>query len=40
MSPLAKRLAGERGLDLSLIEGTGPKGRVIAADVNEYRAQP
>lgn len=25
---------------MSLIEGTGPNGRVIAADVNEFKAQP
>jgi len=32
-SPLARRIARERGLDLSSIAGTGPEGRVIAEDV-------
>ena len=40
VSPLAKRLAEEKGLDLSQIQGTGPNNRIIAADVNEFKAQP
>ncbi|HMJ05148.1 MAG TPA: pyruvate dehydrogenase complex dihydrolipoamide acetyltransferase [Chthoniobacterales bacterium] len=32
-SPLARRLAGEEGLDLSQIKGSGPEGRVVEADV-------
>ncbi|MEQ9449259.1 MAG: 2-oxo acid dehydrogenase subunit E2, partial [Rhodospirillaceae bacterium] len=32
-SPLAKRLAAEAGLDLSSIQGSGPNGRIIKADV-------
>jgi pyruvate dehydrogenase E2 component (dihydrolipoamide acetyltransferase) len=32
-SPLARRIARERGLDLASIAGTGPEGRVIAEDV-------
>ena len=32
-SPLARRIARERGLDLAAISGTGPEGRIIAADV-------
>ena len=32
-SPLAKRLAAERGLDLGAARGTGPQGRIVAADV-------
>jgi len=35
-SPLAKRLAGERGIDLATLTGTGPGGRVIEADVPEH----
>jgi pyruvate dehydrogenase E2 component (dihydrolipoamide acetyltransferase) len=34
-SPLARRIARERGLDLAAISGTGPEGRVIAADVQQ-----
>jgi pyruvate dehydrogenase E2 component (dihydrolipoamide acetyltransferase) len=32
-SPLARRLAAERGVDLSTVEGTGPDGRVTESDV-------
>ena len=32
-SPLAKRIAAEKGLDLSSIEGSGPGGRIVKADV-------
>jgi pyruvate dehydrogenase E2 component (dihydrolipoamide acetyltransferase) len=32
-SPAAKRLARERGIDLSLVEGSGPEGRIVEADV-------
>ena len=32
-SPLARRIARERGLDLAAVTGTGPDGRVIAEDV-------
>jgi pyruvate dehydrogenase E2 component (dihydrolipoamide acetyltransferase) len=33
VTPLARRLAGERGIDLSRIAGSGPRGRIVAADV-------
>ena len=32
-SPLAKRIAAEKGIDLSAVKGTGPKGRIVKADV-------
>ena len=32
-SPLARRIAREQGIDLNAIKGTGPKGRIIRADV-------
>ena len=35
VTPLARRLAGERGIDLSRIAGSGPHGRIIAADVEK-----
>ena len=35
-SPLAKSLAKEQGYELSEITGTGPDGRIIAADVREF----
>lgn len=34
-SPLARRIASEAGLDLSSIEGSGPHGRVVKADVEK-----
>lgn len=39
-SPLARRLAEERGLDLARIPGSGPAGRVIKRDVEQYVVQP
>ena len=33
-SPLARRMAAERGLDLADLEGSGPEGAVLAADVS------
>jgi pyruvate dehydrogenase E2 component (dihydrolipoamide acetyltransferase) len=36
-SPLARRMAEERGIDLSAVKGTGPGGRVTKADVEGYR---
>jgi pyruvate dehydrogenase E2 component (dihydrolipoamide acetyltransferase) len=32
-SPLARRIAREKGIDLSTLQGTGPEGRIIAEDV-------
>ncbi|BCW89153.1 Dihydrolipoyllysine-residue acetyltransferase component of pyruvate dehydrogenase complex [Alphaproteobacteria bacterium SO-S41] len=37
-SPLAKRLAGDGKLDLKLISGTGPGGRIVKADVEKALA--
>jgi pyruvate dehydrogenase E2 component (dihydrolipoamide acetyltransferase) len=34
-SPIARRMAEERGLDLSDIEGTGPGGRIVKADIEK-----
>ncbi len=33
-SPLAKRLAAQAGLDLAALQGTGPRGRIVKADVD------
>jgi len=32
-SPLAKRLAEQKGIDLAAIKGSGPRGRIVKADV-------
>src|SRR5919198_1030172 len=39
-SPLARRIARERGIDLASIAGTGPEGRVVAEDVERAAASP
>ena len=37
-SPLARRLASERGLDLSRLQGSGPGGRIIKRDIEAAAA--
>src|SRR5690348_6070927 len=37
-SPLARRIARERGIELSAVVGTGPEGRVVAEDVERAAA--
>jgi pyruvate dehydrogenase E2 component (dihydrolipoamide acetyltransferase) len=39
-SPLARRIARERGVDLAQLRGTGPDGRIVAEDVERSGAQP
>ncbi len=39
-SPLARRIAGQKGLDLSQISGSGPHGRIVKADVEAATAAP
>lgn len=39
-SPAAKKLAKEKEVDLALIIGTGPKGRITLEDVEAYLAGP
>ncbi len=36
-SPLAKRIAAEKGLDLSTITGSGPGGRIVREDVENAK---
>lgn len=35
-SPLARRIARERGIDLHAVSGTGPGGRIVKADVERF----
>jgi pyruvate dehydrogenase E2 component (dihydrolipoyllysine-residue acetyltransferase) len=39
-SPVARRLARERGVDLATLTGTGPGGRIVKADVEAAGAAP
>jgi pyruvate dehydrogenase E2 component (dihydrolipoamide acetyltransferase) len=39
-SPLARRIASERGVDLHTVTGSGPGGRIIKADLQETPAAP
>ena len=39
VTPLARRLAGERGIDLSRVTGSGPHGRIVAHDVETAAPQ-
>ncbi|GAB3430862.1 pyruvate dehydrogenase complex dihydrolipoamide acetyltransferase [Niabella aquatica] len=42
-SPLAKKLAAEKGIDLSAIRGSGDNGRIVKSDIDHYKpeaAQP
>ena len=38
-SPIARKLAAERGVDLALVTGTGPNGRITEADVAAFAEQ-
>ncbi|MGI5850663.1 MAG: 2-oxo acid dehydrogenase subunit E2 [Clostridiales bacterium] len=38
-SPLARRMAKQRGIDLNLIQGSGPRGRIIKRDILEAGAE-
>jgi pyruvate dehydrogenase E2 component (dihydrolipoamide acetyltransferase) len=39
-SPLARRIARERGIELSSLTGTGPEGRIVAEDVERAGVSP
>jgi pyruvate dehydrogenase E2 component (dihydrolipoamide acetyltransferase) len=39
-SPLARRIARERGIELSQLRGTGPDGRIVAEDVERAEVRP
>jgi pyruvate dehydrogenase E2 component (dihydrolipoamide acetyltransferase) len=40
VTPLARRLAGEAGIDLSKVKGSGPHGRIVAADIETAHKVP
>lgn len=39
-SPLARRIARDRGIDLASLKGSGPHGRIVLADVERAESQP
>jgi pyruvate dehydrogenase E2 component (dihydrolipoamide acetyltransferase) len=39
-SPLARRLAREKGIDIAQVSGTGPEGRIVAEDVEGAAVTP
>jgi pyruvate dehydrogenase E2 component (dihydrolipoamide acetyltransferase) len=40
VTPLARRLAGEAGIDLTNLKGSGPHGRIVARDIETTRKAP
>jgi len=40
VTPLARRLAGEAGIDLTRLKGSGPHGRIVARDIEQARGTP
>jgi len=38
-SPLARRIAKDAGIDLTQVKGTGPRGRIVKADVEKAKAE-
>ena len=39
-SPLARSMASDLGIDLRLVQGTGPGGRITKKDIESYHAKP
>lgn len=39
-SPLARKIAEERGIDLKMVRGSGPGGRILKADVEAFQPAP
>jgi pyruvate dehydrogenase E2 component (dihydrolipoamide acetyltransferase) len=39
-SPIARRIAAEKGVDLGALQGSGPGGRIVKADVEGAEAKP
>ncbi|HYI13036.1 MAG TPA: dihydrolipoamide acetyltransferase family protein [Thermoanaerobaculia bacterium] len=39
-SPLARRMAREMGVNIESVQGSGPRGRVVAADIKNAGSQP
>jgi len=39
ISPLARKLANEKGIDIKLVKGSGDNGRIIKRDIDSYKPQ-
>ncbi len=39
-SPLARKIAKDKGIDLAAVQGTGPEGRITKKDVEGFKGQP
>ncbi len=39
-SPLARRMAQQAGIDLAMLKGSGPNGRIVRADIDAARNRP
>lgn len=39
-SPLARRMAKDKGIDLALVQGTGESGRIVKRDIENYKPAP
>jgi pyruvate dehydrogenase E2 component (dihydrolipoamide acetyltransferase) len=40
VTPLARRMSQQMGVDLATVSGSGPRGRIKAADVQAAAARP
>ncbi|HEX8268430.1 MAG TPA: pyruvate dehydrogenase complex dihydrolipoamide acetyltransferase [Flavobacterium sp.] len=40
ISPLARKMAEEKGINISQLKGSGENGRIIKADIENYKATP
>ncbi len=40
ISPLAKKMAKDKGIDISTIKGTGENGRIVKKDIENYQSVP
>ncbi len=39
-SPLARKLAEQRGIDIAAVSGTGPRGRIVKRDIENHTSTP
>lgn len=40
VSPLARKIAKEKNIDLATVQGSGPRGRIVVRDLEEQKARP